>query len=62
MTTADFIDIGTSLDLSEEFMSVIVGSSSFLAYLMIQVGIGSNVQLFEGDLHLIFRTFSFVVV
>ena len=46
MTTADFIDIGTSLDLSEEFMSVIVGSSSFMAYLMIQVGIGSNVQLF----------------
>ena len=52
MTTADFIDVGTSLDLSEALMmSVIVGSSSFLASLMIQVGIGSNVQLFEGDLH-----------
>ena len=48
MTKADFIDVGTSLDLSEALMmSVIVGSSSFLASLMIQVGIGSNVQLFE---------------
>ena len=41
MTTADFIDVGTSLDLSVALMmSVIVGSSSFLASLMIQVGIG----------------------
>ena len=45
MTTADFIDVGTSLDLSEALMmSVIVGSSSFLASLMIQVGIGSSVK------------------
>ena len=43
MTTADFIDVGTSLDLSEALMmSVIDGSSSYLASLMIQVGIGSN--------------------
>ena len=59
MTTADLIDVGTSLDLSEALMmSVIVGSSSFLASLMIQVGIGSNVQRFEGDLHMIFHTSS----
>ena len=59
----DFIDVGTSLDISEALMmSVIVGSSSFLASLMIQVGIGSNVQLFEGDLHMIFHTSSCVVV
>ena len=51
MTTADFIDVGTSLDLSEALMmSVIVGSSSFLASLMIQVGIRSNVQLFDGNI------------
>ena len=63
MTTADFIDVGTSLDLSEALMmSVIVGSSSFLASLMIQVGIGSNVLLLEGDLHMIFHTTSCVVV
>ena len=31
MTKADFIDVGTSFDLSEALMmSVIVGSSSFL--------------------------------
>ena len=36
MTTADFIDVGTSVDLSEALMmSVIVGSSSFLASLNI---------------------------
>ena len=63
MTTADFIDVGTSLDLSEALtMSVIVRSSSFLASLMIQVGIESNVQLFEGDLHMIFHTSACVVV
>ena len=38
MTTSDFIDVGSSLDLSEAIMmSVIVGSSSFLASLIIQV-------------------------
>ena len=38
MTTADFIDVGTSLYLSEALMmSVIVGSSSLLASLMIQI-------------------------
>ena len=58
MTTADFMDVGTSLDLSE----ACVGSSSFLASLMIRVGIGPNVQLFEGDLHMIFHTSSCVVV
>ena len=63
MTTADFIDVGTSLDLSEALMmSVTVGSSSFLASLIIQVGIRSNVQLFEGDLLMILHTSSCVVV
>ena len=63
MTTADFIDVGTSPDLSEALMmSVIVGSSSFLASLLKEVGIGSNVQLFEGDLCMIFNTSSCVLV
>ena len=48
VTTADFIDRGTSLDLSEALMmSVIVGSSSYLAFLRMQVDIRSNVQRFE---------------
>ena len=48
MTIADFIYVGTSHNLSEALMmSVIVGSSSFLASIMIKVGIESSVQHFE---------------
>ena len=46
MTTADLIDVGTSLDLNKAItMPVIVGSSLLMASRMIQVGNGSNIQL-----------------
>ena len=56
------MDFGTWLDLREEFMTlVITGSNSLLLSLMSQVGIGSSMQLFAGDLQIIFHTSSSVV-
>ena len=56
------MDFGTWLDLREEFMMlVITGSNSLLLSLMSQVGIGSSMQLFAGDLQIIFHTSSSVV-
>ena len=57
VTTADFMGFGTWLDLREELMMlVITGSNSLLLSLMSQVGIGSSMQLFAGDLQIIFHT------
>ena len=62
VTTADFMDFGTWLDLREELMMlVITGSNSLLLSLMSQVGIGSSMQLFAGDLQIIFHTSASVV-
>ena len=56
------MDFGTWLDLREEFMMLVIsGSYSLLLSLMSQVGIGSSMQLFAGDLPIIFHTSSSVV-
>ena len=56
------MDFGTWLDLREELMMlVITGSNSLLLSLMSQGRIGSSMQLFAGDLQIIFHTSASVV-